>query len=90
MHSSLIGKIEKAKRYARERDRVLFTDLTVSFRGENDQHTVAYREGRWTCSCEFFRGWDTCCHTMAMQQILADMLPAEIASSVEEKPLAAV
>ncbi len=36
MQSSLIGKIEKAKRYAEEKDRITFTDFSVNFRGEND------------------------------------------------------
>jgi hypothetical protein len=34
MHSSLIGKIEKANRYARERDRITFDQLGVTFRGD--------------------------------------------------------
>ena len=38
MQSSLIGKIEKAKRYAREQDRVVFSDFEVSFRGEHNTY----------------------------------------------------
>jgi len=33
MQSSLIGKIEKAKRYAQETDRISFSEFTVKFRG---------------------------------------------------------
>lgn len=83
MHSSLIGKIEKAKRYAQERDRVCFMALEVSFRGEHDQYRVSYRDGRWQCTCEFFAGWNVCSHTMAMQRILAEMLPKEAPASAE-------
>lgn len=83
MHSSLIGKIEKAKRYAQERDRVCFMALEVSFRGEHDQYRVSYRDGRWQCTCEFFAGWNVCSHTMAMQRILAEMLPKEATASAE-------
>ena len=36
MRSSLIGKIEKAKRYAQEPERVTFSGFTAVFRGEND------------------------------------------------------
>lgn len=80
MQSSLISKIEKAKRYAQERDRITFRDLTVSFRGEHDTYVLSYREGRWECSCHHFSVQGTCSHCMAMQKVLADMLPEEALS----------
>ena len=80
MQSSLIGKIEKSKRYAQERERITFADLTVDFRGDNDNHTLSYKEGKWHCSCHFFSKWGECSHTMAMQRILAEMLPQEALS----------
>jgi hypothetical protein len=75
VHSSLIGKIEKAKRYAEERDRVTFSEFKVDFRGEHDSYAVSFKDGQWTCSCNFFGGWKVCSHTMAMQKILGEMLP---------------
>jgi hypothetical protein len=75
VQSSLIGKIEKARRYAREPERVTFHEMRLSFRGENDSHEVNYHEGNWRCTCDFFGGWGRCCHTMAMEKILVDMLP---------------
>ncbi|MBI2322221.1 MAG: hypothetical protein HYU88_09085 [Chloroflexi bacterium] len=78
MHSSLIGKIEKAKRYAQEHDRVRFLSLAVDFRGENDTHRVALADGKWQCACEFFAGWGLCSHTMALERMLAPMLPPEV------------
>jgi hypothetical protein len=77
MQSSLIGKIEKAKRYAQERDRVTFCELAVKFRGENSDYNTGYKDGKWHCTCSFFSKWGLCSHTMAMEKILADMLPAE-------------
>ena len=77
MQSSLIGKIEKAKRYAQETDRVTFYELSVKFRGENDNYNTGYKEGKWHCSCRFFSSWGTCSHTMALQRILSNMLPKE-------------
>ena len=77
MQSSLIGKIEKANRYAQETDRVKFTDFTVKFRGENDNYDVSCKDGKWHCSCHFFATWGLCSHTMALQKILGDMLPPE-------------
>jgi hypothetical protein len=81
MQSSLIGKIEKAKRYAQEKDRITFTELSVNFRGENDTHVTGYGLEGWHCTCDFFSHWGLCCHTMAMEKILGDMLPKEALST---------
>ncbi|MFN8534610.1 MAG: hypothetical protein U0556_13815 [Dehalococcoidia bacterium] len=75
MNSSLIGKIEKARRYAQERNRLRFTNLTATFHGENDDHTVSLEDGRWRCTCHFFIGWNFCSHSMALERILEGMLP---------------
>lgn len=77
MHSSLYGKIAKAKKYAQEPDRIQFHQFEASFRGENDSHTVALRDGNWHCTCNFFADWGTCCHTMATERILGQLIPAE-------------
>jgi len=77
MQSSLIGKIEKAKRYAQETDRVTFRELAIKFRGENNDYDTSYKDGQWHCSCSFFSSWGLCVHTMAMERILANMLPPE-------------
>ena len=77
MQSSLIGKIEKAKRYAQEKDRITFSELSAKFRGENDDYITSYQDGKWHCSCGFFAGHGLCSHTMALERILGDMLPEE-------------
>jgi len=77
MQSSLIGKIEKAKRYAQEKDRVTFSALEVKFRGENSDYLTGFKDGKWHCTCSFFSKWGMCSHTMAMEKILEDMLPPE-------------
>ena len=75
MQSSLIGKIEKAKRYALEPDRVTFTELTVKFRGEHNNYDTGYKNGTWHCSCPFFSNWGLCSHTLALESMLSNMLP---------------
>ena len=45
MHSSLIGKVEKANRYARELDRMTIDRLNLTFRGDNDTHHVSLDAG---------------------------------------------
>ena len=77
MQSSLIGKIEKANRYARETDRVTFSEFSVKFRGENNNYDTGYKDGKWHCSCLFFSNWGLCSHTMALEKILDNMLPPE-------------
>ncbi len=77
MNSSLIGKIEKAKRYAQEPGRVRFQKFAVAFRGSHDLHRVTFDEGRWQCTCHFFSLYGVCSHTMAMQRILGEMLPSD-------------
>jgi hypothetical protein len=84
MQSSLIGKIEKARRYAQETDRVTFSDFSVRFRGENDSYTTAYKDGKWHCTCHFFASWGLCSHSMALQKILENMLPPEAKTAPAE------
>jgi hypothetical protein len=81
MQSSLIGKIEKANRYAQETERVKFNELAVKFRGENDTYDTSYKDGKWHCTCNFYSKWGLCCHTMAMEKILSNMLPPEALKS---------
>lgn len=83
MQSSIVGKIEKAKRYAQEPERVTFSDFRAKFRGEHNTYNLGYGDGKWHCSCFFFSRWQTCSHTMALQRILAPMLPEEALSTTE-------
>jgi hypothetical protein len=75
MDYGMIGKIDKAKRYAEQRDRIRFEKLEVTFEGENNPHTVTLMNGVWKCDCDFFRTRGRCSHTMALEIILEDMLP---------------
>ena len=74
MHSSVIGKIEKANRYARELDRITIDQLSLTFRGDNDSHRVTLDADRWQCNCHNFESLHSCAHVLAMQKILGQML----------------
>ena len=79
MDYGMIGKIQKAKRYAEERDRIHFHTFTVTFNGDNNPHTVHYDQGKWDCDCDFFKTRGRCSHTMALEMILEKMVvPAEV------------
>ena len=76
MNSSVIGKIEKARRYAQERERIRFQTLSIHFHGENGDHHVSLVDEKWSCSCDYFAaGHGNCAHTMALERILEGMLP---------------
>ena len=75
MDSGLIGKVEKAHRYATERDRFDFDALTVTVRGDNDAHQVTLEDGKWRCGCEFFARHQVCAHSMALEHLLEGMVP---------------
>jgi len=80
MDYGMIGKIEKAKRYAQQRDRIRIEALTVTFDGENNPHTVNLSQGNWQCDCDFFQTRGRCSHTMALETILDGMIPEPAAS----------
>jgi hypothetical protein len=77
MHSSLIGKVEKAKRYAQQPERVRISSMSLAFHGEHDVYEVVLKDDQWRCSCHFFEGFGTCAHVMAMQRMFEVMLSQE-------------
>ena len=85
MRSSLIGKIEKARRYAKEPGRVTLSGLTADFHGENSEHRLSYSDGKWSCTCSFFGQWETCSHVMALQEMFKLELPKEALASLPEE-----
>ena len=78
MDYGMIGKIEKAKRYAEQRDRIRFESFTVTFEGENNPHTVRFQNGEWQCDCDFFLTRGHCSHTMALEMIFEEMIPQPV------------
>ncbi|MCL4867669.1 MAG: hypothetical protein KJ063_01760 [Anaerolineae bacterium] len=74
MDYGMIGKIEKAKIYAEERNRFKFDAFTVRLAGDNDTvHLVGYTQGDWDCDCNFFASRGRCSHTMAVEHLLDGM-----------------
>jgi len=79
MDYGMIGKIEKAKRYASERERITFNTFSATIEGEHREHTVTF-DGAWHCDCSFFQSRGVCSHTMALERILEDMLPEPVST----------
>jgi hypothetical protein len=79
----MIGKVEKAMRYAHEPDRVKITSLTASFAGDNSSHTISLDADAWHCDCHLFESAGGCVHTLAIQKMLDPMLTDQ----AQETPL---
>jgi hypothetical protein len=77
LNSTLISKVEKARRYAEEPDRARFNNFEVTFNGGHDEHRVTMQGTEFSCTCHFYEVHDTCAHIMAMQRILQPMLSEE-------------
>jgi len=78
MDSGMIGKREKARRYAEEPSRFRFDKFELTFHGDNNNHHVTFDEGTFQCDCEFFITHQRCAHTMALEYLLKDMIPASV------------
>jgi len=70
----MIGKVEKAMRYAHEPDRVKIQGLTATFAGDNGSHTITLEADTWHCDCHLFESAGGCSHTLAVQKMLDPML----------------
>ena len=75
MHSSMIGNIEKASRYAEEQRRFHFNDFSVTLDGDHRKHQVSYSKGIWTCDGEQIEDPSFHPHIMAVERVLGEMLP---------------
>ena len=74
MDSGMIGKIQKARQYAEEPDRVTFRSFVAAFRGNHDSYDICYDQGKWQCGCNYFHGHGVCSHTMALERLLGQMI----------------
>ena len=81
MDSSMIGKVEKAKKYANETERVKISSFQATFSGNHNTYDVSFKSGEWTCECLFFTTRGVCSHTMALQRILDDVLARDAISA---------
>lgn len=77
MDSSIIGKIDKARKYAEEKDRATIKSMKAAFQGNHNTYEVEFDAGEWSCQCHFFSTRGVCSHIMAMQRMLEDMLAGQ-------------
>jgi hypothetical protein len=78
MDYGMIGKIEKAKRYAAERNRITFNSFDVTFKGDNSVYQVLLNAEGWHCSCAGFHTHANCPHIMSLERLLRPMLKRDL------------
>jgi hypothetical protein len=86
MYSSLISKIEKAKRYAEEPERISFKSFDLAFRGDNGTHAVSLHGDEWSCECDHFHTSGLCAHVMTLQRMFGAHLPDAVRYTTERVP----
>jgi hypothetical protein len=70
----MINKIQKAREYAGEPERVTFHTLNIEFRGDNSNYTLALGPDGWSCTCPGFGKYGICPHAMAVEKLFKPML----------------
>jgi hypothetical protein len=74
---NVVSDVEKATRYADEKDRIVFESFQVILKGNNSDHKVVYDHGTWNCDSNSFRLRGVSSHTLAMERLLKGMLAEE-------------
>lgn len=77
MDYSMIGKIQKAKEYAEQPDRVSFQSLAVEFKGSNNTYNITLNAEGWHCTCPGFQKYAICPHIMTLERLFGPMLKRE-------------
>lgn len=78
---NVVSDVDKAQRYAQERDRIRFTAFDVTFHGNNSEHTVTYDNGQWFCDSVSFKLRGVSSHVIAMERLLKGMIEPAPASA---------
>lgn len=74
MDYGMIGKIEKAKRYAGEPERITFHTLVAQMQGDNDLYSIHLTPEGWDCTCPGYKSYHICPHVMMLEKLLKPML----------------
>ncbi|MBO55645.1 MAG: hypothetical protein CL886_08310 [Dehalococcoidia bacterium] len=74
MTSYAIGRVQKALQYSSEPSRVNIKTFSATFQGNHGTHEVMYNQDHWSCNCQSYPYQNICSHTMALQNILDQIL----------------
>lgn len=74
MDASMINKIQRAKEYAQEPERVTLHTLALEFHGDNNTYIIALGPDGWSCTCPGYQKFGICPHLMAVEKMFKPML----------------
>jgi len=66
----LLKKIEKAKRYIAEPERFKINGHKVELQSEHGTRNLVLVNGKWNCTCDFFKQYGICSHIIATKEIV--------------------
>jgi hypothetical protein len=73
-----VNKVDKAQRYAKQRERIVFHEMTAQFHGEHGEYTVTLDQKGWHCTCHGFEARGMCPHIMTLERVLRPMVKREL------------
>lgn len=76
----ILKKRAKALRYATEPERYQLSAICVQMTSEHGTRHISYRDGKWSCTCEFFEVHNLCSHTLALEMIIKDQAHLRLTS----------
>jgi hypothetical protein len=74
MDYGMVSKIEKARRYAEQPDRITFNAFTLEFQGDNNSYMISLEPHGWHCTCPGFGKHHICPHIMGLERMFKPML----------------
>lgn len=66
----LVKKIDKAREYINKSDGFILKDSGAELRSEHGTRHLFLRNGKWECSCDFFREYQICSHSIATTELV--------------------
>lgn len=83
---NIVSDVKKSKRYSEETDRIKILAFTASFKGDNKEHQIIYRDGKWeNPTSAYFAQHQISTHIMTMERLLKGWVePARMPHPEEE------
>lgn len=74
----LIGKIERARKYAVERERFKIDGAKAELRSEHGTRKMILKRRKWECDCDFFGENGICSHVIAVEEVASQSFSATL------------
>lgn len=68
---NIVSDVKKSKQYSEEPDRLTINEFNASFRGDNREHVINYKNGLWdNPTSNYWSGHGISTHVMTMERLL--------------------